>query len=495
MAGFEYDKRSWVDEGSWGRLNVLGGKGPDMYFASSADFARTGVNLWKARRNDKGISNCDIYSNEPFDWILNLDLITSIHDHGGFAIEFNSSALGEQISNGLTDDEYRACMWSGIGHGLKGGNIWGLRRLPPMNYSLRHSCVDGDNLPLAIGMELIRLNNQSRLLSELMSGALPPRERVAVYFPHETFNQKFNFKDQYPWAVELCGLHEMMYKAGYNMKFISDENIEEIDGFKTVVIPYAPIIPQKTNTALHDYVQNGGRLLTFGIPASHDELMVPSESVIAEPLRQVYPAKLSVSSRSSGVISDGNEVLVSIPDEYVFTESAFGNLRKCLESKPYVQLEKYPPLLFDIDSASAEILAEWEDETPAIIENTYGNGSSVFCGFLPGEKYLPAASGEQVKMQSWIRGLMGVSPCLVLDNQHIESGLLKNRYGYFLVLVNRSDEIQSFKLEINVPEIEETDQGRMYDLLRQAESSRVGGELTGSIEPRMPLVYFSPVNK
>lgn len=495
MVHFERDKRSWVDDGSGNNLNVLGGKGPDRYVNAWAEFARSGINLWKAKGNDKGISNCDIYSKEPFDWIINLDLITSINNHGGFAIEYNSSDRGDQTSYGMTSDEYRICMWSGIGHGLKGGNIWGLRRLPPMGYSRKFSCVDENNLPFETGMEVIRLNNQSRILSQIMGGALTPRENVAVYFPHETFNQKYHFKNEFPWAVEICGLHELLCKAGYHVKFISDENIEEISNYKVVIMPYSPIIPQKSNSTIHNYVRNGGRLIAFGMPAHKTELFQPVETLIAEPLKQVFGAEISPSARKSGNIELPGNSFISIPEEYTFTESSIGMKRICLESKPFVQEEKYAPSLFDIKPVTAEPNLTWEDGSSAVIKNNYGKGTSAFCGFLPGEKYMASAPNEKIDMQSWIKDLIGIEPELSVDNQNIETGLLKNENGYFLVLVNRAENTENVKVNINIDEITKKNKGEEYDLLRQTEGKWESKSLMVSIEPQMPVLFYFPIEK
>lgn len=492
---YEREKKRWYDQGSGGTTHMLGGKGPDMYFLPIAGFARSGLNLWKAKGNDRGLSNCDLYSVEPADWALNVDVVTSINDHGAFAIEFNRSDRGLapnwHLFRGMDDWEYRACIWTGIGHGLKGGSFWELLRLKPLKWGVDYAAIDEDFLPLDIGMEIIRANRQTALLSEVISGALPKRDQVAFYFPHETFNQRFNFKDEYAWSVEMCGLHEMLIRAGYAPYFLSDENIEEINDYPVVVVPNAPIIPEHSNKVLADYVKKGGRLVAFGMPARVDELM---RAVNGHPLRGVFGADVSPSKRTSGTVSL-QDVALTLPAEYEFTPEALGGKRTCVESKSFVQEERYSPYNLDLAPAGATVQSVWADGAPAVIENRMEKGTAVLTGFLPGQKYISGSLEERAAMQQWLRGLLGTEPPIICNNQQVMASVLKNENGRFLILVNRSDEPQEVSITVQSREesgvIEKRTGGpeTEYDLLRQVPATWEGKNLMLTIAPHMPAVF------
>jgi hypothetical protein len=496
MCAYEADKKSWIDEGSEQAADLLGGKGPDMYFLPRAGFARSGLNLWKTKGNDRGYSNCDLYSVEPADWALNVDMVTSINGHGAFAIEFNRSDRGLapnwHLFRGMNDWEYRTCIWTGIAHGLKGGYFWELLRLKPLKWGIDYAAIDEDFLPLDIGMEIIRSNRQTALLSEVMSKALVPREQVAFYFPHETFNQRFNFKDEYAWAVEMSGLHELLIRSGYAPYFLSDENIEEVYNYPVVIVPNAPMIPEKSNQVLTEFTARGGHLVAFGMPARVDELMRP---VDGRPLRDVFSTEMTPSNRTAGSL-ELSGISLSLPETYTFTPEALGKKRTAVESKSFVQSDTYAPFNLELKPTSGKTYGTWLDGTPAVVKSDYVSGTSIITGFLPGQKYLVANEAERENMQHWLRELMGVTPPITGNNQHIMSHVLKNKNGYFLVLVNLSDDSQSTSLSLNflketdTPVVEFPDGNVRYDLLRQLPGVWEEHQISVTLEPHMPAVYL-----
>jgi hypothetical protein len=382
-------------------------------------------------------------------------------------------------------------MWVGIGHGMKGGAFWGLRRLPPLKWDLTYAAIDNNFLPLDVGVELIRLNNQTRLLSETMAGALPPMDDVAIYFPHETFNQKFLFKDDFPWSVELNGIFEMLDRAGYSVRFISDENIREIADYPVVVMPYAPMVPQPTQQALAEYAENGGRLVAFGAPAKVDHLNNVYASWPAQPLAEIFGTTVAAQGTRAGYLLSERLPLLRVPENIDLDIETVG-MRISTEAKDFVQGKSYDPLSFDLRPASARVVATWNEGSPAITENATGSGSAVLIGFLPGTIYFAADAVKRSAMEGWIQSLLGTDPTLRSHNPAVLSSVLKNGHGSFVFVVNNADQAQHSIVSLNPDKFPSAKRGDYYDLLQQTRGIVEGGHLTTTLEPAQAAVFFFP---
>jgi beta-galactosidase GanA len=494
MVEFEREKSAWIRGHIPEEVAMFGGKGPELYFNAHAEFARAGLNLWKSRGNDRHMSNADMYSSSPADWAINTNMAVSINGHGSFALEYNSSdRVGHDVHRSMDAETFRQCMWVGIGHGMKGGAFWGLRRLPPIQWSLTYASLDENNLPLDVGVELIRLNNQTRLISEVMAGALPPMDDLALYFPHETFNQKYLFRDEFAWSVELNGLFELLDRSGYSVRFISDENIEEIEDFPVVIMPYSPMVPEKSQQALSSYVASGGHLVAFGAPAKVDHLNQAYGTWPPEPLAKTFGATVSGKNDQAGTISSDNMPLLHIADEYVLSTETLG-MRVSAESKPFVQRDTYKPLRFGIDTSGAVALASWQDGAPAVVSNLFEEGRAALAGFLPGTEYMSGDSSKRHDLKTWIKTLLEIEPTLHPENPEVQCSVLKNDKGSFLFLVNLTDSEQLGVVGLNMEKFPAVNEGAHFDLLEQHPASFSDGKMKTMMQPAQAVVYFFPKN-
>jgi hypothetical protein len=501
LTDYERAKTEWIRAIDDTRP-MYGGKGPDIYYKGGG-MDRAGYNGWKIHPLERGLTNCDTYTRLASEWPLNLDLCVSISGRPGYAVEFNTLEDQEdEIPRALSPEELRRFMWSAIGHGLKGGAIWGLRHA--VGYRPHFAVMDRDNLPLETGAELIHLNNQTRILSGALSGSLPPRGPVAIYLPHATFDIKRSLVNTYPWAVELHGLHHLLNRMGYNLRFVSDLDIDAVDAYRVLVMPWSPAMPERTIERIDRFVRDGGRVVAFGAPARWNRYRESFPAWPGAAFANLFGAIVTEEveapgrgfSGTAGVLA-GTTVL-TLPDEYQLDPETLGHGRivsPAYHDKPPTFLKPaYTPWRHVLKPNGADIIAAWDDGAPAVIENRAGKGTAYLVSTLMGVHYNTAEDAEKKRIREVMQKLLGdIRPFVSSANPAVETALLKNKNGHFLVLVNHADTPEDVSVRIA---LETSAPASPADLLRGRKATlkrtNPGRQLNTCIAPKDAQLYWLP---
>lgn len=504
LADYEIQKSDWIaaiDPST----PVTGGRGASFYYHKGG-FCRSGYNGWKLTQAERGYANCDLYSSLPQDWNLDLDLTISYSGKPGYAVEFNAveSQTGT-VTRAMAPGDFRTCMWSAIGHGLKGGSMWGLRRLEPWNYSPNFSVLDEYSLPLETGIELIQLNNQTRLLSQVLSGAMPVQGPIALYFPRDTFDYQRMLLDDdsvwnnpcmgYPWAVELRGMHQLLNSMGFSIRFITEATLSQLAGVEALVMPWTPLISESAMQAISDFTTAGGTVITAGAPGRQNEYFENYPDWPGGAFASLFGVSASGPESVSNRQLTAASGILQMPGEYSLDPDTLGRglvYSPYFDGKPYPALKPYyVPWRHVLQTNDAAVIAQWDDGAAAITERAAGSGRAVLVSTLPGTLYETSGDSQRVELRELMTDLLGdIRPEACSLNPAVETALLENENGCFLICVNRSDTIQ--EAEVQVRHV--LDPGaQMVDLLEGdvAATSFDASELSVSlsIEPQNARIF------
>ena len=164
--------------------------------------------------------------------------------------------------------------------------------------------------------------------------------------------------------------------AGPNTRFA-----DRLTRYKVLILPNTQSMADATCAAIRDWVNRGGIALGFGAPGLYDEL---GRRRTGLPLADVFGADLA-KMRVPGMIT---------PDKLDTTHSegsyTFGN--------PPPRAYKFETALTAaLEPAAGSTPRAWfagTDKDVAIVENTFGQGKAMLCGFAVGFEYFESATYE-----------------------------------------------------------------------------------------------------
>jgi hypothetical protein len=150
----------------------------------------------------------------------------------------------------------------------------------------------------------------------------------------------------------------------------------------------------------------------------------------------------------------GTEPL-AFPEEYVLDPATLGwgsTFSARFIDLPSPSLRPtYVPWRQVLHTKGAKTIAAWEDGATAITEHVFGKGKARLVSTLIGTLYNTSAPDGQAHLREFMKRLLGdVRPFVESRNPRVETALLKNRNGHFLVLVNHSEQDEDATVQVRL---------------------------------------------
>jgi len=350
----------------------------------------------------------------PGDWIRSNFMIAADFSYsankknGGYYVgEFQAGfgTVGLRIGDEVTPEDHNIWFWTSLATGARAVNIYAYY---PMNsgyesggYGLIH--LDGSLTERAksIGRTAQFVDkNQTLFLS-----SQPIKSEIAlVYNPLAQMvggsGGSGRVEGQPGHSKSLIGYYRVFSDNNIPIDFIHRRDLEsgKIEQYKLIIVPYPLMFTQEAATSLMTFVKNGGYLLAEARFAWNDEKGYATDIIPGMGLSEVFGVR-------EAKVEVKNRVRMNILET---SHPAFNQLTGSNLTGEY-----FSESLEILPGSNAEVLARFEDNTPAITGSSFGEGYTILIGsFLAN------------RVSSSYQGTARIDPEFQEDNDEFLLGLL-----------------------------------------------------------------------
>jgi beta-galactosidase len=247
----------------------------------------------------------------------------------------------------------------------------------------------------------------------------PVKGDVAIVFAQES--ERFNFAQQGNttyYAASARGAYEAFFDSNIQPDWVHIDNIEE---YPTVYLPYPVMLSEKTAQKLRSYVNNGGTLISEGLPGYFGDGAHAGASQPNLGLQEVFGAKET---------------------DVDFTPDLLENLT--LQMDGHTLGGRYFKQVYQVTSGKA--VGHYGDGSVAAVENHFGKGKTILIGTFPGAAYFKKPNPDaRAIFQSLLpkKQRITVSDTSVIARLHTGAG------GRYLWVVNPTRQVKSVSVDLS----------------------------------------------
>ncbi|MBU2493503.1 MAG: beta-galactosidase [Bacteroidetes bacterium] len=273
--------------------------------------------------------------------------------------------------------------------------------------------------------------------ADFILDAEPNKAEIAILYNPE--NQIFAWAstgNEKNATDSLIGFHKALYEHSYNVDFIHPIEFEKdiLSNYKVFIIPFPYVINKEIAEAIKVFVKNGGLIISesytagWNIEHGHHEKIVPGYG-----LDNVFKIKQGTVDPADS--ADGSEIELS---------EKISPLENGEKIKGKFIKERF--LL-----NGAEVIAKFNDRTPAVTVADFGKGKAVAIGSYIGIPVLRESSIVNSKfIASLVDNFGNVEKHKVKNNRRIRIDVLKDKAdGIMLILQNKENEAIDIEIEIH----------------------------------------------
>ena len=222
------------------------------------------------------------------------------------------------------------------------------------------------------------------------------------------------------YSQSIRGAYQAFFDSNIQPDFVALDNIGE---YKIVYLPYPVMLTNETVTKLRNYVQQGGTLVSEGLPAyfgdhGHVGMVQPNYG-----LDEVFGAR----------------------ESYVeFTPDISDNLM--LEIKGSKIYGRYFRQDYELHGGNA--VGHYSNGTIAAVEHKFGQGRTLLMGSFPGAGYYLHHAPETKALFAGLLAMAGVTPQVSIDDNSVQARLHQGGGGAYLWVTNQTRDAKSVKVGI-----------------------------------------------
>jgi beta-galactosidase len=239
----------------------------------------------------------------------------------------------------------------------------------------------------------------------------PVQGDIALIFAPES--ELFNYVQQGStnfYAQSIRGAYQAFFDSNIQADFVS---LDDIGKYRVAYLPYPVMLERGTIKKLRDYVEQGGTLISEGLPAYFGDRGRAA---------QVQPG-------------NGLDELFGARERYVeFTPDLLENLS--LEVQGRKIYGRY--FLQEYDLITGHAAGHYANGRIAAVENQHGKGRTLLIGTFPGGGYYLHHSPEARAFFGGLLRFAGVEPSLRTDNAAVQARLHTGSGGSYVWVVNPS---------------------------------------------------------
>ena len=342
-------------------------------------------------------------------------------------------------STGRIDNEtFDKFSLESIRHGAKGLLYWQYRkeRLGPEFGGFALTDYDGGATPLT--KKATELGNFFKNYGDILNEGTQKEAQIAIVFSMRSFLADWTISEKMStkYSVDsVSGYYKMFWEENIPVDIIHEELFKDIFKYKMIILPTAMAISPKFAKELKVYIKNGGTVISdqaFGI---FDDTMKLSYNVPGYGFTEIFGVK---------------EDQIFLCDEIV--------LKK--DDKLYtVKGNRFKETFKDI---TGEVIFTYDDGTPAIVSNNYGEGKAVISGINLGLAYSDrelisddVKNTDKSNVASFAKDyIMSIYDSLSLDKnfcsaKDVKVSLIETDKECLAILINNASEEKNGTIELN----------------------------------------------
>jgi beta-galactosidase len=375
-----------------------------------------------------------------------------------------------------TPSDIRLWNWQCVAHGATGVFYWNWRPettgIEAAGFGLVNydgSLTDRARAAGEVAKELNRHAN--RLLS-----SKPVPAEVAILHDPRSFIQAFGEQDGGLYSASVRGAYRALYRANIPVDILVPEQLFEADltRYKAIYLPFTYLLSREEGQWLAKYVEQGGYLFAATWCAQKDERTFLYETVPGAGLDELFGCR-EQSFQSVGQVSA----------TFVDGRGLIGSLKAGvkLPAQRYTQKLELRP--------GAEVVAEFDDKSPAVIAARRGKGRVLYAAMPLFQAYDATSDSNSQKVILDVASAAGVeAPIRILaqpDSTEVIARVLAGSAGRTVVIINHS--WTDKKVDVILPHAVKA---KVFDLLSGNEgvmsADGVSARLSESIPARQVLV-------
>jgi len=319
--------------------------------------------------------------NRPGDWIRANFMISGDFSYsankknGGYYVgEFQAGfgTVGLRIGDEVTPEDHNIWFWTSLATGARAVNIYAYY---PMSSGYESGGYGLINLDGTLTERARSIGHTARFVDtnqELFINARPIDAEIAlVYNPLAQMVGGSlgtgRLEGQPGHGKSVIGYYRVFADYNIPVEFIHRRDLEagDLDQYRLIIVPYPLMFTQEAASNLKKFVEDGGYLLSEARFAWNDERGYATEEIPGMGLSEVF-----------GIREEKVEVRNPV------TMKILSNSHPAFEGLEDTRLtgQHFAESLQPLPGSNTQILARFEDDTPAITASDYGKGQTIFIG-------------------------------------------------------------------------------------------------------------------
>lgn len=360
-----------------------------------------------------------------------------------------------------TSNDLRLWNWQSLAHGASGVFYWNWRPETTGIEAGGFGLVNYDGSLTERAREAGRMASEfNRHAQRLLSSRPVPAEVAILHDPRTAIQAHGEQDPSVPLASER-GVYKAFYRSHIPVDFLVPEQLMSVSlsKYKTIYLPFAYILSPEEGQRLTAYVEQGGYLFGGLWCGLKDERTFLYEEVPGAGLARLFGCKETEVSP----ISQGDMIVE--PQQKRLTSFTAG------AKIPAYRFRETLDLL-----PGAEVVARFEDQSPAIISRRQGKGSALYVGTMLCQHYDITADANSKQVLLDFASQAGVKPPVEVDIKpalsQLEARVLEGPAGRTLILLNHG--YAGGEVKITLPtkghdEISDLLTGKAMEVAREGE--------------------------
>jgi beta-galactosidase len=239
-----------------------------------------------------------------------------------------------------------------------------------------------------------------------------------VFIPEsETFNYVQQGDTDF-YSQSVRGAYQAFFDSNIQPDFVALDNIGE---YKMIYLPYPMMLKQETVAKLRAYVEQGGTLVSEGLPAyfgdhGHVGTVQPNYG-----LDEVFGARESYVEFTPDI---SNDLMLEVKG-----------------SKIYGRYFRQ-----DYELHGGEAAGHYANGTIAAVENKFGQGRTLLIGSFPGGGYFLHHAAPTKDLFASLLSMAGVVPQVTIDDKSVQARLHQGAGGTYLWVTNPTNTVRQVKV-------------------------------------------------
>lgn len=357
-------------------------------------------------------------------------------------LQAGRGTIGLNIGDPITEGDHKIWIWSAIAKGAKAVNIYAYY---PMSSGYESGGYGLINLNGSVTTKAKNAGNIARLIDQnqkLFLNSKPIQATIAlVYNPlaqlvggeqhHSTGDNHFN---------SLIGYYRFFTENNIPVDFIHRKDLEtgDVSQYQLIIVPYPLMFTENAALGLKSFIKEGGFVVAEARLAWNDERGFATPIIPGLGLDEVFGAQ-------EKNIKMQSEVTMFIKNNSHPVMKGFG-VGQVLKGSYFAE---------SIDPKKAQVLAIFDDQSPAMVTSQFGEGECLWIGsFLGLANHPKSDSANNMFLQNLLEWAKIEKPFYSShdgkpDNA-VEIKLQENETGYVLFLINHGKKIEDVAVYLQV---------------------------------------------